>query len=136
MSYQNHTMPFFLHDQLQLFLVKGNYMTLAVKPKAVELGEWVAHQGMSFFTLYRSFGRTPMYHIDRPMFDLPICLARCASRISQFAITRYSKAYGSLHAVVEQYQTLTKFVALVQASEPGKPPLCNLQSCPTMSAGG
>ncbi|KAI9752464.1 MAG: hypothetical protein M1815_000484 [Lichina confinis] len=67
---------------MQVFLVKGNYMTLAVKPKAVELGEWIAHQ------------------------------------------------------VYEQYQTLTKFVGIIQAAEPGKPPLCNLQSCPTMSAGG
>lgn len=41
-----NTMPLFLHDKLQVFMVKGNYMTLAVKPKAVDLGEWIAHQGM------------------------------------------------------------------------------------------
>lgn len=45
-SSQTHSMPLFLHDQLQVFLVKGNYMTLAVKPKAVDLGEWIAHQGV------------------------------------------------------------------------------------------
>ena len=38
-------LPMFLHDASQVFLVKGNYMTLAVKPKAVDMGEWVAHQG-------------------------------------------------------------------------------------------
>ncbi|KAI9886556.1 MAG: hypothetical protein M1823_001668 [Watsoniomyces obsoletus] len=75
------SMPLFLFDQLQVFLVKGNYMTLAVKPKAVDLGEWIAHQ------------------------------------------------------VVEQHRTLTKFIDIVQAAEPGKAPLCNTATCPTMNAG-
>lgn len=26
-------------------IVKGNFMTLAAKPKLVEEGEWLAHQG-------------------------------------------------------------------------------------------
>ena len=47
-----HT-PLFLHDKLQVFVVRGNYMTLAVKPKAVEFGEWVAHQGMFVSSQYR-----------------------------------------------------------------------------------
>ncbi|KAI9790524.1 MAG: hypothetical protein M1816_005031 [Peltula sp. TS41687] len=74
-------MPLFLHDKLQVFLVKGNYMTLAVKPKAVDIGEWIAHQ------------------------------------------------------VVEQYRTLTKFIEVIQGADPGKLPMCNQLTCPTMSAG-
>ena len=113
----------FLHDKMQVFLVKGNYMTLAVKPKAVELGEWIAHQGV----------------FCHP-FDLILCSARCllkqalygpaaGARSIETDVTRPATVY-------EQYQTLTKFVGVIQAAEPGKPPLCNLQSCPTMSAGG
>ena len=51
MGYQSSAAPMFLHDKMQVFLVKGNYMTLAVKPKAVELGEWIAHQGVFFIVL-------------------------------------------------------------------------------------
>lgn len=28
-----------------MLIVKGNFMTLAAKPKLVEEGEWLAHQG-------------------------------------------------------------------------------------------
>lgn len=56
-----NAMPLFLYDKLQVFMVKGNYMTLAVKPKAVDIGEWIAHQGM----LYRSsLRRMSVMHHD------------------------------------------------------------------------
>ncbi|KAI9801995.1 MAG: hypothetical protein M1825_003051 [Sarcosagium campestre] len=45
--------PLFLNDQVQRFIVQGNWMTLAARPKAVELGEWLAHQ---VFEQYRLLG--------------------------------------------------------------------------------
>ena len=39
--------PFFFRDEYSSLIVKGNFMTLAAKPKLVEEGEWLAHQGMS-----------------------------------------------------------------------------------------
>jgi hypothetical protein len=38
--------PFFFRDEYSNLIVKGNFMTLAAKPKLVEEGEWLAHQGM------------------------------------------------------------------------------------------
>ncbi|KAI9819972.1 MAG: hypothetical protein M1827_006542 [Pycnora praestabilis] len=35
---------FFFREENAVFLVKGNFMTLAAKPKHVEVGEWLAHQ--------------------------------------------------------------------------------------------
>ena len=39
--------PLFMKDGMQIFIVKGNYMTLAAKPRSVETGEWLAHHGAS-----------------------------------------------------------------------------------------
>jgi hypothetical protein len=39
--------PFFFREEYSNLIVKGNFMTLAAKPKLVEEGEWLAHQGMS-----------------------------------------------------------------------------------------
>ncbi|KAI9893514.1 MAG: hypothetical protein M1814_006310 [Vezdaea aestivalis] len=36
--------PLFLNPNVQGFIVKGNYMTLAATPKLVDSGEWLAHQ--------------------------------------------------------------------------------------------
>ena len=38
--------PFFFREEYSSLIVKGNFMTLAAKPKLVEEGEWLAHQGM------------------------------------------------------------------------------------------
>jgi hypothetical protein len=38
--------PFFFREEYSNLIVKGNFMTLAAKPKLVEEGEWLAHQGM------------------------------------------------------------------------------------------
>ncbi len=32
-------------------IVKGNFMTLSSRPKSVEQGEWMAHQGMPLAAL-------------------------------------------------------------------------------------
>ncbi|KAI9828608.1 MAG: hypothetical protein M1826_005990 [Phylliscum demangeonii] len=47
--------PLFLHDKVQVFSVKGNYMTLTVKPKAVDLAEWIAHQVVEQFRVLTKF---------------------------------------------------------------------------------
>lgn len=37
--------PFFFREEYSNLIVKGNFMTLAAKPKLVEEGEWLAHTG-------------------------------------------------------------------------------------------
>lgn len=37
--------PLWLNNQYAKQIVKGNFMTLSAKPKTVEMGEWIAHQG-------------------------------------------------------------------------------------------
>jgi hypothetical protein len=34
-----------LNDAYAKHIVKGNFMTLSARPKTVEQGEWIAHQG-------------------------------------------------------------------------------------------
>jgi hypothetical protein len=46
--------PLWLNDSYSKHIVKGNFMTLSARPKTVEQGEWIAHQGGSF----RSFNLT------------------------------------------------------------------------------
>jgi hypothetical protein len=43
----NRRPPFFFREEYSNLIVKGNFMTLAAKPKLVEEGEWLAHQGRS-----------------------------------------------------------------------------------------
>ncbi len=42
----NRRPPFFFREEYSNLIVKGNFMTLAAKPKLVEEGEWLAHQGL------------------------------------------------------------------------------------------
>ena len=39
--------PLWLNDTYSKHIVKGNFMTLSARPKTVEQGEWIAHQGIS-----------------------------------------------------------------------------------------
>lgn len=39
--------PLWLNANYAKHIVKGNFLTLSAKPKTVEMGEWVAHQGES-----------------------------------------------------------------------------------------
>ncbi|KAF2706876.1 Mob1/phocein [Pleomassaria siparia CBS 279.74] len=41
---QSRRPPFFFREEYSNLIVKGNFMTLAAKPKLVEEGEWLAHQ--------------------------------------------------------------------------------------------
>jgi hypothetical protein len=43
--------PFFFRDEYSSLIVKGNFMTLAAKPKLVEEGEWLAHQVVEQYRL-------------------------------------------------------------------------------------
>ena len=37
--------PLWLNNAYAQHIVKGNFMTLSARPKTVEQGEWIAHQG-------------------------------------------------------------------------------------------
>ena len=37
--------PLWLNPAYAKHIVKGNFMTLSARPKTVEQGEWIAHQG-------------------------------------------------------------------------------------------
>jgi hypothetical protein len=39
-------LPMWLNPAYAKHIVKGNFMTLSSRPKTVELGEWIAHQGL------------------------------------------------------------------------------------------
>lgn len=39
--------PMWLNANYAKHIVKGNFLTLSAKPKTVEMGEWIAHQGTS-----------------------------------------------------------------------------------------
>lgn len=41
-------LPLWLNNAYAQHIVKGNFMTLSARPKTVEQGEWIAHQGMIF----------------------------------------------------------------------------------------
>lgn len=43
--------PLWLNANYAKHIVKGNFLTLSAKPKTVEMGEWVAHQGESACSL-------------------------------------------------------------------------------------
>jgi hypothetical protein len=45
-------MPLWLNNHYAKHIVKGNFMTLSARPKTVEPGEWIAHQGMIDFLQY------------------------------------------------------------------------------------
>lgn len=46
--YNEHEPKRFLNEKYAKCSVKGNFLTLAAQPKNVELGEWLAHQCMSW----------------------------------------------------------------------------------------
>jgi hypothetical protein len=39
-------LPMWLNPAYAKHIVKGNFMTLSARPKSVDQGEWVAHQGI------------------------------------------------------------------------------------------
>lgn len=82
-SPQNRKPPYFFREEHANLIVKGNFMTLAAKPKMVDEGEWLAHQ------------------------------------------------------VVEQYRLLDGMIMIIKTvDERTGRPVCNPDTCPTMSAAG
>ena len=53
-------LPAWLHRDRAKHIVKGNFMTLSARPKTVEQGEWIAHQGE--FCLWSQRPRTSLPH--------------------------------------------------------------------------
>ena len=43
----SNPLPLWLNSAYAKHIVKGNFMTLSARPKTVEQGEWIAHQGLS-----------------------------------------------------------------------------------------
>jgi hypothetical protein len=91
--------PFFFRDEFSSLIVKGNFMTLAAKPKLVEEGEWLAHQGMSVSACWVTNAET-------------------------------------CNTVVEQYRLLEQMIDVIKVQDDRGKPLCNPDTCPTMSASG
>jgi hypothetical protein len=54
--------PLWLNANYAKHIVKGNFLTLSAKPKTVEMGEWVAHQGM--FCLGLGVDRRPSFSFE------------------------------------------------------------------------
>lgn len=44
--------PMWLNANYAKHIVKGNFLTLSAKPKTVDMGEWIAHQGMPYSLLW------------------------------------------------------------------------------------
>lgn len=55
-------------------IVKGNFMTLSAKPKTLEQGEWVAHQGELRETLPNCSGAK---HYSGRALPQPLAICSC-----------------------------------------------------------
>lgn len=91
--------PLWLNDSYAKHIVKGNFMTLSARPKTVEQGEWIAHQG----------------------------------RITTFRLPSIS--FLTFIPVVEHYRNLWNFVRVVHDKDEDGKSICNVETCPRMSAG-
>lgn len=49
-------MPVWLNSSYAKHIVKGNFMTLSARPKTVDPGEWIAHQGTNLDLSHASLG--------------------------------------------------------------------------------
>ncbi|KAL5120247.1 hypothetical protein ACEQ8H_001805 [Pleosporales sp. CAS-2024a] len=63
--------PFFFREEYSNLIVKGNFMTLAAKPKFVEEGEWLAHTVVEQFRLLEQMITIIKVHDDRT--GKPVC---------------------------------------------------------------
>jgi hypothetical protein len=50
--------PLWLNDSYAKHIVKGNFMTLSARPKTVEQGEWIAHQGKRFRFFFKDISNS------------------------------------------------------------------------------
>ncbi|ORY13685.1 Mob1/phocein [Clohesyomyces aquaticus] len=65
--------PFFFREEYSSLIVKGNFMTLAAKPKLVEDGEWLAHQVVEQYRLLEQM--IDIIKVVDEKKGLPICNA-------------------------------------------------------------
>ncbi|KAH5552976.1 hypothetical protein HBI25_179240 [Parastagonospora nodorum] len=63
--------PFFFREEYSNLIVKGNFMTLAAKPKLVDEGEWLAHTVVEQYRLLEQMIEIIKVHDDRT--GKPIC---------------------------------------------------------------
>jgi len=47
-------LPVWLNPAYAKHIVKGNFMTLSARPRTVDSGEWIAHQGTTPFQAWRA----------------------------------------------------------------------------------
>lgn len=98
-------LPLWLNPAYAKHIVKGNFMTLSARPKTVEQGEWIAHQGRDLFLLQSVPRSWICWHINM------------------------------VRLVVEHYRNLWNFVRVIYEKEDDGKTICNPTSCPRMSAG-
>ncbi len=76
--------PMWLNPAYAKHIVRGNFMTLSSRPKTVEPGEWMAHQGMPDFA---SSAQWPVCFLPLTCVDsgrtLPQSVELCPRRIRQ-----------------------------------------------------
>ncbi|KAM4067707.1 mob1/phocein family protein [Hirsutella rhossiliensis] len=104
----SRTLPLWLDPSHAKHIVRGNLTTLSARPKTVEPGEWVAHQG-NVYTIGSMIYYNMYHHLT----------------VSSFL-------------VVEHYQLLWSFVRLVhdkEGQEHRGASICKPATCPKMSAG-
>lgn len=58
-------LPIWLNPAYAKHIVKGNFMTLSARPKTVEQGEWVAHQGTSCLESFNLAGPHSLLGLSR-----------------------------------------------------------------------
>lgn len=63
--------PFFFREEYSNLIVKGNFMTLAAKPKLVDEGEWLAHQVVEQYRLLEQM--IDMIKVTDERTQQPIC---------------------------------------------------------------
>jgi hypothetical protein len=68
---QSRRPPFFFREEYSSLIVKGNFMTLAAKPKLVEEGEWLAHQVVEQYRLLEQM--IDMIKVTDERTQQPIC---------------------------------------------------------------
>ncbi|KAF6842733.1 Maintenance of ploidy protein mob2 [Colletotrichum musicola] len=76
-------MPIWLNTNYGKHIVKGNFMTLSARPKTVEQGEWIAHQGtLLFVEHYRNLWNFVRVLHEKEEDGTTICNATTCPRMS------------------------------------------------------
>jgi hypothetical protein len=57
-------LPLWLNPAYAKHIVKGNFMTLSSRPKTVDQGEWMAHQGITVYLIFAYFIADPSIAVE------------------------------------------------------------------------